>query len=66
MVDRVERFAKVDRHGQGSMGWPGLIEAQGHLVSEGKEGSGGAVVGAEAVLVGGKGESIKFGEEESF
>ena len=48
------------------MGWSGLVEAQGHLVGEGKEGSGGGVVGAEAVLGGGKGEGIKFREEESF
>ena len=44
IVDRVERFAEVNRHGHCSIGWPGLVEAQGHLVSEGKEGSGGGVV----------------------
>ena len=48
------------------MGWPGLIEALGHLVCEREEGSGGGAVVAESVLGGGDGESVEFWKQKAF
>ena len=50
VVDHVESFGKINRHGQCAVRWQGLIEALCHLVYEGKEGSCGGVVWAETVL----------------
>ena len=48
------------------MGGPGLIEALGHLVYEGEEGSGGGAIASESVLVGRDGKSVEFWKQKAF
>ena len=64
--DRVKRFRKIDRHGHCSVWWPGLVEARGHFVCEGKECCGSVVSCSETVLCGGQWEGVKFWKQEAF
>ena len=66
MVDHVEGFGKVNRHGQCTVWWSGLVKARGHSVCKGKECCCCVVSCSEAVLGVGNREGIKLGEEQTF
>ena len=67
MLDGVERFADVDRDCCSTKRRFCFIEANGDTSGGGKEGSGGRVRGAEAMLRrGGRERGGEEGEEEPF
>ena len=67
MVDHVESFREINRHGQCAVRWQGLVETRCHRVCEGKESCSSVVSLSEAVLCGGDGEGIcEFREEKAF